>query len=141
MNAGMRRLLLILLALPVRAQTVPVLCEPPPETLRLLEAVPAVRDTTIPYEQRVGALRALAQKYGDDFFIQRTYQDSFRQERSLGEEFDRALKAAAQRKLPERKKRRKYPREVYVRRHEYAARKSTPTGLSASPVVSEKTVT
>jgi hypothetical protein len=87
----MRSLLLVLVTLSLRAQSLPILCEPAPETLHLLEAVPPVRDTTIPYEQRVGELRRLAQKYPRDFFIQRTYEDSFRQDRSLGEEYDRAL--------------------------------------------------
>jgi thiol-disulfide isomerase/thioredoxin len=87
----MRLLFPLLLLLPLGAQELTVRCEPTPQTIRLLESVPPLRDTAIPYEQRVGALRALAQKYPDDFFIQRAYQDSFRQLRSLADEYDRAL--------------------------------------------------
>ena len=83
--------LLLLLPLPVAAQELTVPCEAPAETLRLLEAVPPLRDTTIPYEQRVGALRVLAERNPDNFFIQRYYQDSFRHEFHLADEFDRAL--------------------------------------------------
>ena len=83
--------LLLLLPLPLGAQDLTVPCETPVKTLRLLEAVPPLRDATIPYEQRVGALRALAKQYPDDFFIQRYYQDSFRRESYLADEFDRAL--------------------------------------------------
>jgi len=63
----------------------------PLATLRLLEALPPVADVSIPYEQRIGALRALAQKYPGDFFVQRAYQDSFGQHRTLVNEFDRAI--------------------------------------------------
>jgi thiol-disulfide isomerase/thioredoxin len=81
---------LLLLALPLAAQySVP--CEPGPETIRLLESVPPVRDTLVPFEQRVGALRALAEKHPGNYFIQRAYQDSFRNWRHLWQEFDRAI--------------------------------------------------
>ena len=83
--------LLLLLPLPLGAQDLTVPCETPLKTLRLLEAVPPLRDATIPYEQRVGALRTLAAQYPEDFFIQRYYQDSFRRQFYLAEEFDRAL--------------------------------------------------
>ena len=85
--------LLLTLALPLSAQDLTVPCETPVKTLRLLEAVPPLRDATIPYEERIGALRTLAKQYPDDFFIQRYYQDSFRREFYLGDEFDRALAA------------------------------------------------
>ncbi len=84
-------LLLLLLALPLGAQDLTAPCETPVETLRMLEAVPPLRDVANPYEQRVGALRALATQYPDDFFIQRAYQDSFRGDHDLADEFDRAL--------------------------------------------------
>jgi hypothetical protein len=77
--------------MPVGAQTIPVLCQPSPETIHLLEAIPPLADIGIPYEQRVGALRALARKYSDDFFVQRAYQDSFRHKRWLADEYDHAL--------------------------------------------------
>ncbi len=83
--------LLLILVLPVSAQDLTVPCEAPTKTLRLLEAVPPLRDATIPYEQRIGALRALAKQYPEDFFIQRHYQDSFRHQFYLAEEFDQAL--------------------------------------------------
>jgi thiol-disulfide isomerase/thioredoxin len=91
MKSRKRCFFALLLTLPLSAQEISVRCEPPPETLRLLEAVPSLRDTAIPYEQRVGALRALAGKHPDDFFIQRAYQDSFRGHRDLADEYDRAL--------------------------------------------------
>jgi thiol-disulfide isomerase/thioredoxin len=75
----------------VSAQTVAVPCEPSRETLRLLETLPPLEDRTIPFAQRTGALRALASQHPDDFFIQRAYQDSFRNFRHLAAEFDRAL--------------------------------------------------
>jgi thiol-disulfide isomerase/thioredoxin len=87
----MRCILILLLTLPLSAQEISVRCEPTPETLHLLEAVPPLRDFAIPYEQRVGALRELAASHPNDFFIQRAYQDSFRQRRDLADEFDRAL--------------------------------------------------
>jgi hypothetical protein len=87
----MRYLLLLLLALPLRAQPVVVPCEPTPETTHLFEAIPPLEDISIPYERRVGALRALAQKHPDNFFVQRAYQDSFRRHRELADEYDRAL--------------------------------------------------
>jgi thiol-disulfide isomerase/thioredoxin len=83
--------LLLLVLLPAAAQDLRVPCEPSAGTLRLLEAVAPPHDTAIPYEQRVGALRKLASQHPSDFFIQRAYQDSFRQNRTLGDEFDRAL--------------------------------------------------
>jgi len=83
--------LLLILVLPVSAQHLTVPCEAPAKTLRLLEAVPPLRDATIPYEQRIGALRALAKQYPEDFFIQRHYQDSFRHQFYLADEFDQAL--------------------------------------------------
>ena len=81
--------LLLPMTLGARDLTAP--CEAPAETLRLLGAVPPLRDTSIPYEQRVGALRVLAEQNPDNFFIQRYYQDSFRHEFHLADEFDRAL--------------------------------------------------
>jgi thiol-disulfide isomerase/thioredoxin len=86
-----RALSVLLLALPLGAQAVTPPCEPTPETLRLLEAVPPLRDTAIDYESRVGALRRLAERHRDDFFVQRAYQDSFRLHRDLADEYDRAL--------------------------------------------------
>jgi hypothetical protein len=87
------RLIFLLLLLPLKIcpQDLTVPCEAPVKTLRLLEAVPTLRDKTIPYEERIGALRTLAKQYPDDFFIQRYYQDSFRREFYLADEFDRAL--------------------------------------------------
>ena len=83
--------LLLILVLPVSAQDLTVPCEAPAKTLRLLEAVPPLRDATIPYELRIGALRALAKQYPEDFFVQRYYQDSFRDQSYLADEFDQAL--------------------------------------------------
>jgi hypothetical protein len=49
------------------------------------------------------------------------------------QEFDRALDSAAQRKLPNRKKSRQYPREMYMRRRNYPPRKRTASLMSAAP--------
>jgi thiol-disulfide isomerase/thioredoxin len=84
------RLAVLLLAAPAFAQQLSIPCEPNRRTIELLESVPP-RDTTIPYEKRVGALRALAAAHPGDFFIQRAYQDAFRRQRSLADEYDRAL--------------------------------------------------
>jgi len=83
--------LLLILALPLKAQDLTVPCEAPAKTLRLLEDFAPLRDVTIPYESRIGALRALAKQYPEDFFIQRRYQDSFRRKSYLADEFDQAL--------------------------------------------------
>ena len=58
--------LLLILALPLKAQDLTVPCEAPAKTLRLLEDVAPLRDVTIPYESRIGALRALAKQYPED---------------------------------------------------------------------------
>lgn len=87
----MRPAFFLLLTLPLDAQSLRVPCEPSPETVKLLEAVPPLHDESIPYEQRIGALYTLAKKYPGDFFIQRAYQDSFRQRYFLADEFDRAM--------------------------------------------------
>lgn len=49
------------------------------------------------------------------------------------QEFDRALDAAAQRKLPNRKKARHYPRAVYMRRRRYPPRPRTATATLLAP--------
>jgi len=87
----MRAFLLLLAAFPLCAQGWNVSCEASDKTLRLLEAVQPLDDPEIPYEQRIGALRLLAQRNPGEFFIQRAYQDSFRQRNYLGDEFDQAL--------------------------------------------------
>jgi thiol-disulfide isomerase/thioredoxin len=88
----MRPLLFLLTAVPLLgAQGLNVPCEPSSKVLRLLEALPPMDDLSIPYAQRIGALRLLAQQNPDDFFIQRAYQESFRHNYWLGDEFDRAL--------------------------------------------------
>ncbi len=87
----MRTLVLLLLALPVAAQKIDVPCEAPSAALRLLETLPPLRDSGIPYEQRMGALRRLAVEHPQDFFLQRAYQDSFRRSFYLADEYDRAL--------------------------------------------------
>jgi thiol-disulfide isomerase/thioredoxin len=81
----------VLVALRACADALSAPCDPPAATLRLLEQAPPLRDPSLSFERRVGALRALAAKHPDDFFIQRAYQDSFRRMRQLGAEFDRAL--------------------------------------------------
>ena len=83
-------LVMLLASVTASAQSITVPCEPSRETLRRLEAVPPLEDRTIPFEQRVGVLRTLAARYPNDFFIQRAYQDSFRDHRHLAAEFDRA---------------------------------------------------
>src|SRR6267142_2761561 len=87
----MRSVFFILFALPLSAQELAVPCEASPRTLRLLEAVQPLRDVSIPFESRIGTLRALAEQNPEDFFIQRAYQDSFRHSYHLADEFDRAL--------------------------------------------------
>ena len=87
----MRWILSLLVALPLAAKGLIVPCEASPETLHLLESLPPLHDPAIPYEQRIGALRELARRYPQNFFIQRYYQDSFRQKFYLAEEYDRAL--------------------------------------------------
>jgi hypothetical protein len=57
----------------------------------MLEALPPMDDDTVSYEKRIGVLRSLAEQNPNDFFIQRCYQDSFRKQFALGDEFDRAL--------------------------------------------------
>ena len=87
----MRWVFLLIFALPLAAQDLAVPCEAPPETLRLLDAVPPLTDIGIPFESRIGALRTLAERNPADFFIQRAYQDSFRHRYHLAAEFGRAL--------------------------------------------------
>src|ERR1051326_7661257 len=87
----MRLYVLMLLVPTIAAQTLTVPCEPPPETLAKLEKIPPLRDDAIPYEQRIGALRRLAESNPGDFFLQRAYQDSFRHQSFMADEFDRAL--------------------------------------------------
>jgi len=94
----MRWLLVLLFAVSLGAQELAVPCQPAPETLKILEALPAVRDYSISFEARVAPLRALAEKSPGDFFIQRFYQDAFRRSFQLSDEFDRAL--AMYRKRP-----------------------------------------
>jgi len=84
-------ILFLALALPLSAQSAAAPCEAPASTLRLLEALPPVDDPGVPYESRIGALRALATRYPGDFFLQRYYQDAFRQNFYLADEYDRAL--------------------------------------------------
>src|ERR1041384_6797925 len=87
----MRVFFLFVLAVPLAAEQSFLSCEPDAATLRLLEAVPPIAERSLPYEQRGGAVRTLAQTHPNNFFIQRAYQDSFRQHRTLADEFDRAL--------------------------------------------------
>jgi hypothetical protein len=49
------------------------------------------------------------------------------------QEFERALAAAAQRKLPNRKKARQYPRVAYMRRRNFPPRKRQDTAIPLSP--------
>src|SRR6266516_6813715 len=84
-------LVLVVLVMPVFAQQLAAPCEPQPSTLRSLEALPAVRDISVPYELRMGPVRALAESNPDDFFVQRFYQDAFRGAFFLADEYDRAL--------------------------------------------------
>jgi hypothetical protein len=79
------------LLVPLYAQELKVGCEPKLATLRMLEALPSTRDYSIPFEARVGPLRALAEQYPNDFFVQRYYQDAFRRAWHLADEYDRAL--------------------------------------------------
>ena len=81
----------VLFALPLSAQHLSVPCDASRKTLLLLEGVPPLRDVSIPFERRTGALRTLAERNPEDFFIQRAYQDSFRHTYHLADEFDRAL--------------------------------------------------
>jgi thiol-disulfide isomerase/thioredoxin len=74
------------------AQAFSVPCEPSRETLKTLEALPPVQDYSISFEDRVGKRRALAEKYPDDFFVQRAYQAAFqRSPKNPAGEWDRAL--------------------------------------------------
>jgi|SRR6516165_2011864 hypothetical protein len=97
MSSGRFFVGLVLLA-PLYAQDLKVACEPKPETLRILEALPSPRDYEISFEVRIGPLRALAEQYPNDFFIQHYYQDAFRRAWHLADEYDRAL--ALYRKRP-----------------------------------------
>src|SRR6266699_422326 len=87
----MRSVFFVLFALPLSAQHLSVPCDASRKTLLLLEGVPPLRDVSIPFERRTGALRTLAERNPEDFFIQRAYQDSFRHTYHLADEFDRAL--------------------------------------------------
>src|SRR5712692_2149530 len=91
MEALMRFAILALLTGSLAGQSLTVPCEPSAETLHRLEDLPALRDDAVPYEQRIGALRALAKANPGDFFLQRAYQDAFRHQSHLADEFDRAL--------------------------------------------------
>jgi hypothetical protein len=53
----------VVCAPPLAAQGISVPCEPAAATLRLLETVPPLRDTCVPYERRVGALRTLLPRW------------------------------------------------------------------------------
>ncbi len=66
-------------------------CEPAPEIRRALNSLPNMADFRIPFEQRMKPLRALLEKYPRDIFVQRRYQDTFRQKFNIYQEFDRAL--------------------------------------------------
>ena len=87
----MRSVFFVLFALPLSAQHLSVPCDASRKTLLLLEGAPPLRDVSIPFERRTGALRTLAERNPEDFFIQRAYQDSFRHTYHLADEFDRAL--------------------------------------------------
>jgi len=66
-------------------------CGPAPEIRQALNSLPSMADLRIPLEQRMKPLRALLEKYPRDVFVQRRYQDAFRQNFWLYEEYDRAL--------------------------------------------------
>jgi len=87
----MFHLVVLLLAGSLNAQDWSVPCEPSSETLKSFEALPSVHDRSIPFEARVGPWRALAREHPDDFFVQRQYQDSFRQFRHMAGEYDAAF--------------------------------------------------
>jgi len=72
-------------------QTNALPCEASARTLRLLESLECLEDRGIPYERRMSPLRALAEKNPNDFFIQHFYQDAFRREFYLADEYDHAL--------------------------------------------------
>jgi len=66
-------------------------CGPSPEVLQTLSSLPNMFDFRVPLEQRMKPLRALLEKYPRDLFVQRRYQDIFRQKLTIYQEFDRAL--------------------------------------------------
>jgi thiol-disulfide isomerase/thioredoxin len=66
-------------------------CGPAPEIRQALNGLPSMADYRIPFEQRMKPLRALLEKYPRDLFVQRRYQDTFRQKFTIYQEFDRAL--------------------------------------------------
>ena len=66
-------------------------CEPTPEIRQALNKLPSMTDFRVAFEERMKPLRALAEKYPHDIFVQHRYQDAFRHQRTLYQEFDRAL--------------------------------------------------
>jgi thiol-disulfide isomerase/thioredoxin len=69
----------------------PSQCTPSQPVMQALSALPDLTDYSIPYEDRMGPLRALAGKYPRDVFVQHRYQDAFKRGVQLHEEFDRAF--------------------------------------------------
>lgn len=72
----------------LEAQTV---CNTSTEIQARLSALPEPADRTVPYEQRMGPLRRLADQFPNDIVVQLRYQDAFRQKHWLIDEFDHAL--------------------------------------------------
>jgi thiol-disulfide isomerase/thioredoxin len=66
-------------------------CEPTTEVRTALNDAPNVFDFTQSLEERLRPIRALAAKYPHDLFVQMRYQDRFRRQTHLYQEFDRAL--------------------------------------------------
>jgi hypothetical protein len=78
----------------VSGQTPPPLpqCEPAPAIRQALSALPDLRDYRIPYDERMKPLRDLLDRYPQDIYVQRYYQDSFKWQLHRFDEFDRAFR-------------------------------------------------
>ena len=66
-------------------------CVPQPAVRRALNELPETTDHRVPYDERMKPLRALLTKYPRDIFVQMRYQDGFKRDWWLHEEFDRAF--------------------------------------------------
>jgi len=66
-------------------------CEPTAEVRKAIDEAPNLFDFTKPLEDRLRPIRTLAGKYPRDIFVQMRYQDRFRRNTQLYDEFDRAF--------------------------------------------------
>ena len=75
-------------------------CQPSPQVAQALAAMPPADNSDLTWEERVGPVRALLQRYPSDVFVQLRYQDMTLPHYWLADEFDRAL--AIYRSMPDK---------------------------------------